>query len=268
MRPLALLLAISASPVTAHELWLEPLDYTVNADAMLMAQILNGEGYSGQKLPFLPQRAALFEYTVHGETNQITARIGDIPAIKIINPIDGLYVLAYQAKNAVVTYADWDTFVQFTEHKDLANILKRHSDRGLAEEAVTEVYSRYSKSLVAVGGAQGEDNRKGLLTEIVALNNPYVDDLTSGMNFQVWFNDQPRAEAQFEVYDRAPDGTVSQTFFRTNDEGIVTVPVKPSHTYMADAVVMREPSSALAAETGAVWETLWANMTWAIPASQ
>jgi hypothetical protein len=28
MRTLALLLAISASPVTAHELWLEPLDYT------------------------------------------------------------------------------------------------------------------------------------------------------------------------------------------------------------------------------------------------
>lgn len=265
MRTLSLLLTILASPVAAHELWLEPLDYTVNVDAMLMAQILNGENYVGQEVPYLPHRAARFEYTVHGETSQIIGRIGDMPAVKVTDTTDGLHVLVYQAHDAVVTYDAWDTFVRFTEHKDLSGTLDQHADRGLEEAAFTEVYSRYSKSLVAVGAAEGADDRKGLLTEIVAMTNPYVDDLTDGMRFQLWFENAPRANAQFEVYDKDPDGTVTQTFYRTDAQGIVMVPAKAGHTYMADAVVMREPAADLAAKTGALWETLWANMTWAIP---
>jgi hypothetical protein len=34
---------------------------------------------------------------------------------------------------------------------------------------------------------------------------------------------------------------------------------------MLDAVVLREPAAQLAADTGAAWETLWANMTFMAP---
>ncbi len=34
---------------------------------------------------------------------------------------------------------------------------------------------------------------------------------------------------------------------------------------MLDAVVLREPSEALAAERDVVWESLWANLTFAVP---
>lgn len=259
------MLAVLASPVAAHEFWLAPLDYTVAADATMLVQIVNGSDYVGQNIPFLPQRFALFNNFVDGKSYPIASRTGDLPAVSIAAPLPGLNVLAYQSRDATVTYDDWETFLTFVEHKDLTPVLARHAERGFAEEAFTEVYSRYSKSLVAVGDGAGADRRLGLETEIVALTNPYTDDLSDGMSFQLWYGQDPRADVRFEIYDRAPDGTVTQTFYRTDSEGMVTVPVQNGYTYMADAVLIREPAEGLATETGALWESLWANMTFAVP---
>ncbi|MFZ3583081.1 DUF4198 domain-containing protein [Loktanella sp. DJP18] len=265
MRRLFLAFAVLASPVSAHELWLEPQDYTVSPEATLNVQIVNGSDFEGQNLPYLPQRFVRFDDVVDGSTFPIPGRIGDIPAVQINELPEGLNVLVYQARNATVDYDDWETFVRFSEHKAFPGILAAHSARGFAEEPFKEVYSRYSKALVAVGEGTGQDSRTGLETEIVALTNPYADDTAEGMSFQLWYGDQPRAAARFEVYDRSPAGDVTQTFYTTDAQGMVTVPVAAGHTYMADAVLIREPAEALAEETGALWETLWANITWAVP---
>ncbi len=265
MRRLTLALALLASPVSAHEFWLQPVDYTVEPDATLIVRIVNGSDYTGQSLPFLPQRIARFDDYVNGTPTPVEGRTGDLPAVTMQATQPGLNVLAYQAQNATVDYKDWDTFVRFTEHKDFPGILDKHRARGFPEEAFREVYSRYSKALVAVGDGAGQDQRTGLETEIVALTNPYTDDMTDGMKFQLWYGDSPRANVRFEVYDYSPAGEITQTFLTTDDQGMVTVPVKPGYMYMADAVVIREPEAALAEETGALWETLWANMTWAVP---
>ena len=52
---------------------------------------------------------------------------------------------------------------------------------------------------------------------------------------------------------------------QTDGEGIATIPVKSEHSYMLDAVVLREPTVQLAADTDAAWETLWANLTFMAP---
>lgn len=265
MRRLTLLLALLASPVSAHEFWLKPLAYEVPTDATMMVEIVNGSDFTGQKLPYLPQRFALFNDVVDGQAFAIKGRTGDSPAVRLPNPPEGLNVLVYQARDAIVNYDDWDTFVRFTEHKDLQGALEKHRARGLAEEAFTEVYSRYSKSLVGVGNSAGKDTRTGLETEIVALDNPYTDDVSGGMRFQLFYRDDVRANVRFEVYDRAPDGTVTRTFYKTDGQGTVKVPVQKGHEYMADAVLLREPAADKAAQSGALWESLWANMTWQVP---
>lgn len=265
MRRITLALAFLSSPVSAHELWLEPADFTIAAASTLSAQIVNGSDFTGQNLPFLSQRFARFDDVVDGRANALSGRTGDIPALQLENPPEGLNVLVYQARNATVDYKDWATFVRFTEHKAFPGILAAHAARGFPQEAFKEVYSRYSKSLVAVGSGAGKDTRTGLETEIVALTNPYTDDVSGGMAFQLWYGAEPRANARFEVYDRSPAGVVTQTFLETDAQGMVTVPVKPGYTYMADAVLIREPDKAIADQTGALWETLWANMTWAVP---
>jgi len=146
---------------------------------------------------------------------------------------------------------------------NLGDALDRHAARGLPDADFAEVYTRFSKSLIGVGSAAGADHDFGLETELVALANPYTDDMSGGLPLRLTYRGEVRADAQVEIFDRAPSGEVTITRPRTNAEGVVTVPVTPGHHYMADAVVLREPEGENL--TGAVWESLWANLTWAVP---
>ena len=63
-----------------------------------------------------------------------------------------------------------------------------------------ETYRRYAKSLVAVGDGKGSDRDVGLDTEIIALANPYTDDVSGGLPVLVTLYGEPRKDAQVETY--------------------------------------------------------------------
>lgn len=265
MRLLALVFAFVAAPLAAHEYWIEPQAYQIPANGQLVADLVNGEEFKGSKLAYIPQRFVHFVAVMNGKVAPVPGRVGDMPALTMDLPTEGLAVVAYQSRNLTVDYEEWEKFKSFVKHKDLGDAEAMHTARGFAIGGLTEVYSRYSKSLVAVGAGGGEDVRTGLTTELVALTNPYTDDVSDGIRVQLFYLQNVRANTQVEVFEKAPDGSVAQAFYRTDSDGIATIPVKAGHTYMADAVVLREPKENVAADTGAVWETLWANLTWAVP---
>jgi len=102
----------------------------------------------------------------------------------------------------------------------------------------------------------------GHSTEFVAITNPYGANFTQTFKSQLFYQGQPRGDAQVEIFDKAPDGTVTVTLTRTDSAGFSSFPTKPNHSYLIDAVVLRAP-----AEPGGdyAWETLWAAMTFAVP---
>lgn len=265
MRKLAFILGLLAAPAAAHEFWLEPLAYQVEADGNLTAHIVNGQDFKGVKLPFVPRRFAHFIAFEGDDSMQVSSRMGDSPALDQAPVSEGLNVVAYQARNSDVSYETWEKFQTFLDHKDLGEQLVNHQARGFPIENFKEVYSRYSKTLIGVGNAAGADKRVGLETEIVALTNPYTDDMSAGMRAQLFYRTNVRANAQIEVFEKAPNGAVAVFMVRTDNQGIATVPVKSGYSYMLDAVVLREPAAQLAADTGAAWETLWANLTFMAP---
>jgi len=265
MRKLAFILGLLAAPAGAHEFWIEPLAYQVGSDDNLTAHIVNGQDFEGVKLPFVPRRFAHFVAFSGSTINNVDSRTGDSPALDQAPVAEGLNVVAYQARNAEVTYETWEKFQKFLDHKDLGDQRAAHDARGFPAEGFKEIYSRYSKTLIGVGSGAGADKRLGLDTEIVALTNPYTDDLTGGMRVQVFYKTDVRAGEQVEVFEKAPNDSVVIFTVRTDSAGIATVPVKSGHEYMLDAVVLREPAPQLAADTGAAWETLWANMTFMAP---
>jgi len=265
MRKFALIFALLAGPVSAHEFWLEPTAYQVPSDGRLVANIVNGQNFEGVILPYVPQRFEHFMKFADGKTAGVEGRTGDTPALDSAPLTEGLNVVAYQARNATVTYENWEKFQKFLTHKDLGDQFANHEARGISMEGFKEVYSRYSKTLIGVGNAVGADSRVGLETEIVALTNPYTDDLSNGMLVQVFYRADARADTQVEVFEKAPDNTVTITTLRTDADGIATIPVKSGYSYMLDCVVLREPTDQIAADTGASYETLWANLTFAAP---
>ncbi|SFS10520.1 DUF4198 domain-containing protein [Yoonia litorea] len=265
MRFLALVLSLLATPALAHEFWIEPVDYQIPADGTLEAHLVNGEEFFGSKIPFLPQRFANFVLFAGDEAVRVRGRPGDSPAMAMEPLNEGLHIAAYESNNATVDYENWEKFQRFVDHKDFGDILSVHQARGLPLENFGELYSRYAKALFAVGDGAGADRRVGLETEIVALTNPYIDDLTDGMVVQVYYRNDVRADVQLEVFEKDANGGVTISLYRTDADGIGSFPVKPGHRYMVDAVVLREPAAQAAEATGTVWETLWANLTFAVP---
>ena len=265
MRFSSIALLFLASPAASHELWLEPLAYQVSSQGRIEANIVNGQNFEGSNLVYLPQRFERFEVLSPNLTTDVAGRAGDRPALAMDSPAEGLQILVYQSSPTLLNYESWEKFARFVEHKDLRIERADHDARGIPDTNFKENYMRFSKSLVGVAPAEGADHRVGLETELVALMNPYTDDLSNGFLAQLFYHDEVRANEQVEVFDKAPDGTVTVERLRTNDQGIVNVSVIAGHAYMLDAVVIREPSDTVTAQTGASYETLWANLTFAVP---
>jgi len=203
MRIFALVSALALLPLaqvaTAHELWIEPTDYQVDQGGQLQALIKNGEAFDGTTLPFIDRRFRHFIVYADGKSTRVPGRNGDNPALNMSASRDGLNVVGYQSTPETISYATWEKFQKFVDHKDLGdNVRAEHDARGLPETDFTESYVRYSKSLIGVGSGAGSDLRIGLETELVALTNPYTDDLSGGMQVQLFYGQAVRANEQIE----------------------------------------------------------------------
>ncbi|KAA9009148.1 DUF4198 domain-containing protein [Histidinibacterium aquaticum] len=265
MRFFALCLGLLAAPASAHEYWIEPLDYAVEADGMLRGHLVNGQQFEGTRFAYIPQRFARFAVFAGDRSAPVEGRIGDRPALDIAPLAEGLNVVAYVSDLNVVRYDAVEDFLSFAEHKDLGEVEERARAEAEPDGGIGEAYTRYAKTLIAVGDGAGTDRRTGLETEIVALENPYTAEAEDGLDVQVFYGDALRADAQVELFEKAEDGTVEVTLHRTNAEGIATLPVRPGHSYLVDAVVLRQPAADLAEGRNVVWETLWASLTFAVP---
>lgn len=258
-------MALSLLPVlaAAHEFWIDPMDYIVPSKGALVATLRVGETFAGAEQSYLDRNFVRFDMQCGGTLEAVPGRAGDRPALNVAAPRDGLCVIIHQTRDYTLTYREWQKFVNFVEHKDFEGVLAEHAARGLPESEFVELYSRYAKSLIAVGDGAGDDAEVGLVTEIVAEANPYTDDMTDGLPIRVLYDGAPRADAQVELFARPPEGKVEVTLHRTDAEGRVTLPVQPGYSYLADAVVLR-PLEAQA-EKDPVWESLWASLTFAVP---
>jgi uncharacterized GH25 family protein len=259
--------AIVCAPMAlAHEFWIEPLEFQVENDQPVVADLRNGQLFDGTRLPFMASSNTYFE-AVFGVTRiPVTGRMGDRPAITL-PPLgaDGLLILAHEAAASDLTYKEWEKFLKFATHKDFTDAADIHTARGWPMENFKETYTRHSKALIAVGNGEGADQDLGLWTEFVARDNPYAADFDGTLDVSLLFDSKPRADAQIEVYARDAQGVVTVTITRTDVQGNAAIPVQAGFDYMLDAVVLSPASDAEIPEGMPVWETYWASLTFAVP---
>jgi len=257
-------LGMLATSAMAHEVWIAPADYQVASGVSTTANLLNGEKFAGSGMYYNPDDTVRLEHHHNGTVTPIEGRLGDTPAIRTGDLKPGLHTIVYQSTFSRLHYAKWEKFAKFAAHKNFPNIEARHNARNLPREPIRESYARYAKALIAVGDGRGSDRAVGLDTDIVALANPYTTAETT-LPVRVLYNGAPRADAQVEVFEKAPAGQVAITLHRTDDKGEARLPIKRGHTYLVDAVVLREPVRKTIEGKDVVWETLWAALTFAIP---
>jgi len=251
----------STQPTLSHEFWIEPQKYQVETEAPVIADLRNGQNFSGANQVFFARRTKRFDFTQGEKTKTYRGRMGDLPAFQLDSAPAGLLIITHETAPETLTYETWEEFQTFVNHKGFANAAKHHQARGLPEQGFSETYTRHAKSLIAIGHGVGSDTLLGLETEFVAGVNPYTDALSSGMPVTLYYLGKPRPYAQIEVFERQADGLVRTFMQRTNADGHSIIPVLPDHTYLLDAVVLRPAPEA----EEPVWETFWATLTFATP---
>ena len=265
-RLLFALAVVTGSPAWSHEFWIEPEQYQVESDAPIIANLRNGENFKGIALAWFDKRFTRFDL-IEGETARpVTGRMGDRPALQTGPAADGLLIVVHETTPTTLTYRKWEKFEAFVAHKDFKDAIATHKARGWPTDKFREEYTRHAKALIAVGDGAGSDRPIGMETEFIALTNPYADDFDGTMQVHLTYQDAPRADAQVEVFARAPDGSVEVSLYRTDGSGQARIPVTAGYEYLFDAVVLR-PSPLAGTEADApVWRTLWAALTFAVPA--
>lgn len=268
---LAALLALFAGTDKgdAHEFWISPEAYRASAGDGVLANLRVGEEFRGAAQSFLPQNFARFEVITSEGAIPVEGRIGDIPALNAEELPEGLAIIVHETGTQELTWDEWDRFVGFAEHKGLGDVAAMQAERGLDRIDVREDYIRYAKSLVAIGHGRGADSVVGLRTELVALANPYTDDLAGALPVQLWLDGEPRPMAQVEVFARTVNedgsrGEAELTIYQTDGNGIVVVSVSRGMEYLINAVTL-EPVEDAEGSDPAEWRTLWASLTFEVP---
>lgn len=260
---ISVFIAFGTVAASAHEFWIEPLAYQIQPGAEIKADLKVGQEFSGSTYPYRPSQITRFDLLQNGKDTEVEARIGDNPALGMTVDDDGLLVIVHETTDSRLTYTDFAKFEKFVRHKAFPTVIADHDARGLSRDKFVESYRRYAKSLVAVGAGEGNDAPIGMKTEIVALANPYTDEIDT-MPVQVFLDRAPRVGAQVEVFEKGPDDSVTITLFSTDKDGKAVLPVKKNHSYLVDAV-WAEALPNDDTEAGPVWKTHWAALTFYVP---
>lgn len=250
------------SSASAHEFWLDALDYTLETGQELLVDIRVGQEFKGNKYSFNPNQFYDFSITDSSGKKPVEGRIGDRPAVSMVPPKDGLLVLNHFSTSQLLTYEDDGNFESFIQSKGLNWVLEEHANRGLPVYDFGEGYTRFAKSLIAVGNGVGSDAHTGMPFELVALQNPYTDDISKGLPVRLFWRTDTISGIQIDIFQRPPNQTdVVKTHVITDETGMAVIPVVSGNIYLINAVHMIIPSDEDIARTGAVWHSLWASMT-------
>ena len=255
---LALCISLLASPLAAHEVWIDALRWQVAPSQPISANLRNGQVFEGIRLPWLPKRLRQAVVQTGGTVRDMEGRAGDLPAFAVETDAPGLVVLGYESQPSTLTYTDYPKFASFAEEKGHAAVIADAPQEARPREA----YTRHAKALIGVGDAQGADQALGFEIELVAETNPYTAP-KDPMQVRLIYQDAALAETRVTLFDKDPEGAVTVSTMTTNAEGRVRFDTAPGHVYLVDAVMLRPATDAMAPDVS--WESLWASLTFAVP---
>lgn len=208
------LLAIAA-PAAAHDVWMQPQHYQVEANAPLPIFFLIGHG------PFRDnwqnnKGVILFVDISKSGTRNIIGDLTDGPpdaVTKIQQP--GVHVLAMQSQYAFSELPSI-RFNDYAKAEGLVTVLAARQQEGTMNGTGRERYSRRAKAIVEVGPLTTKDQQLatkpvGLKLEIVPEVSPYALPSSRLMPIHVLYDNRLLPNATVMLTDLAHDATPLQT---------------------------------------------------------
>lgn len=250
----------------AHEMWIEPSQYSLELGETLFANEKVGQNFKGNSYAYLDSSFESLHITVGDSTSKINSRLGDLPAIQEKTLQQGLYIITAETTPSELIYDKSETFANFLNEDGLQWVFAEHKKRGLPGKGFKEIYRRNPKALVKVGDGKGKDRVMGLQFEWLVENNPYTSK--EDIRAQLLWQGSPAANMHVNVFNKpkhkSPKSELIKTSLMTDIDGKITIPRANGGLFLVNAVKMIEPDEKTAAETNAVWESIWASLSYEI----
>ncbi len=273
LRPRATLLAglvlglLAAVPAAAHDFWIVPSNFHPAPGAPLAFRLRVGERLHGDPVPRDPARIERFALIgPDGPTERpVLGPPAAEPAGFAALPAPGLYQVVYRSRRERVDLPA-AKFEEYLALEGLESISALRRSRGESAKPSTEVYSRSAKSLILSGPGLGAgfDRPAGLELELIPEKNPYQLAAGAELPVRLLYRGKPLAGAEvvglsFQHADKTAPGRIAG---RTGRDGRVALRLPEGGFWLIETVHMVQAPR----ETGVDWESLWASLTFDLPA--
>jgi hypothetical protein len=252
---LALLAGALASPLLAHDFWIEPTSFRPEVGATVGVRLMIGQGFRGEALPRNPALIEKFVLVSAGGETEIPGRPADDPAGVVRITAAGLQIVGYRSKDSSVSL-EAEKFESYLREEGLEAIVAERARRGESQKPSRELFSRCAKALLSAGsGTTGYDRALGFTLELLPEKNPYALRSGDELPVRLLFQGKPLPGALVVALPYVtPSEKIAQ---RTDAHGRVRLRLPYGGVWLVKAVHM-VPAPA---GSGADWQSLWASLT-------
>lgn len=260
-----LLVFSHASPVAAHDFWLQPSEYWLTADAPTSMTLQVGHGPLRQRSPIPARRITQFRAIAPaGATTDLRQRLQLGEASKdgdfqLHDP--GTHVLILQTDDRAQTHLASLRFNDYLRAEGLTPALEQRARLHRLDADGSERYSRCAKSIVQVGpgSAQSQDQISrpvGLPLEIVPEANPYHEPQSTTLPVRVFYAGRPLKGALVKLTDLRRDSAPLETHL-TDGNGRAIFAMPRSGTWLLNVIWTK----ALPPSDETDFETIFSSLT-------
>jgi uncharacterized GH25 family protein len=256
------LLALSAVPLAAHDMWIEPTSFLPDPGKIVGVRLRVGQDFLGDPLPRDPALIEQFISVDSTGRRPVYGRDGADPAglLRVAEP--GLLIIGYQSRPSPIVLPA-TKFNQYLKEEGLDAITELRARRNQTNSDAREIFSRCAKSLVYYGtpaDAQA-DRLLGFTLELLAERNPYTLRTGQDLPVSLTYEGRPLPGALVVAMNRA--NPLAKMMARTDQKGRVTFRLPQDGIWLIKAVhVMPAPSG-----TNADWASFWASLTFELKSS-
>ena len=246
------------APSISHEMWLDTTTFRQAVGNEFQISLKNGQMFEGIELSYFKNRFSEFYYINDDQKFNIESRMGDTPVAVLSSNSNGLITGVYVSTKSTITYKSMDKFADFATEKGENWAIETHFASKFPETNFREDYYRFSKILIGVGDAKGEDQSMGLKHELIALTNPYITSSSDEFSVQLLFNGQPQKNKKITIFERKIDKTVGVRTAFTDSNGISKFTVTQGNKYLVDNVILELNNQP---QNDTFWTSYWAALT-------
>ena len=258
---LFLALALPATPLLAHEFWVEPGNYRPEADEVVPLKFYVGMAYHGDELPRYKSRIVEFSHFEPGAEEGKTVPGFEGQQAGLIRPhAPGLHLVAYKSTSTFVELEP-AKFRDYLLEEGLNSIAERRKELGESGKPGRELFARCPKTLIQVGdsGAAADGMRvMGFPLEIVPDVNPYDLSVGDSLPVKVLSRGEPLAGALLVGFPR--ENPEDKPEARTGKDGRASLKLGYTGEWLIKTVSMERID-----DPRADWQSWWGTITFELP---